>query len=135
LLAITGRRWQRLELIHPQPNLASIENHSKELGLAQQNCCPVSTRKNQQQVELQKTPGSRLRCLAEGSYYVSWYDGTKKRLEPVGPEPGAAATRSRRKWQNFPSLPRAVKSTPAYINEIRRETAICSEIAAHHLNL
>jgi dolichyl-phosphate-mannose--protein O-mannosyl transferase len=43
-----------------------------------------------------KAPGSRLRRLEEGSYYVSWYNGTNKQLEPIGPEPSVAVTALRK---------------------------------------
>lgn len=44
-----------------------------------------------------KAPSSRLRKLAEGAYYIGWYEGAEKRLLNVGPEPDVAlAARSRK---------------------------------------
>ena len=37
-----------------------------------------------------KAPEQRLRKLSEGKYYVSWYEGSKKKMEPVGAEPDVA---------------------------------------------
>jgi len=48
--ALTGVRWLPLAtagMQPPQPNIASIEIHSKERGLAQQNCCSLSINKGQ----------------------------------------------------------------------------------------
>ena len=35
-------------------------------------------------------PSRRLRRLSEGEYYISWYEGTRKRMEPLGPDPDVA---------------------------------------------
>jgi integrase len=46
-----------------------------------------------------KVPEQRLRRLSEGKYHVSWYEGAKKKMEPVGSEPDvarAALTRKQR---------------------------------------
>ncbi len=32
----------------------------------------------------------RLRRLSEGEYYISWYEGTRKRMEPLGPDADVA---------------------------------------------
>ena len=49
-----------------------------------------------------KVPDQRLRRLSEGKYHVSWYEGTKKKMEPVGSEPDvarAALTRKQRELE------------------------------------
>jgi len=35
----------------------------------------------------QKAPTMRRRFLSDGAYYISWYEGTRKRMERVGPDP------------------------------------------------
>lgn len=37
-----------------------------------------------------KAPDQRRRRLSEGAHYISWYEGTRKRMECVGPEPDVA---------------------------------------------
>lgn len=37
-----------------------------------------------------KAPTRRLPRLPEGAYYLSWYEGTRKRFENVGPDPDVA---------------------------------------------
>jgi len=44
-----------------------------------------------------KVPEQRLRRLSEGKYHVSWYEGTKKKMEPVGAEPDVARAALARK--------------------------------------
>jgi hypothetical protein len=34
-----------------------------------------------------KAPAMRRRFLSDGAYYISWYEGTRKRMERVGPDP------------------------------------------------
>jgi integrase len=49
-----------------------------------------------------KVPEQRLRRLSEGKYHVSWYEGSKKKMEPVGAEPDvarAALTRKQRELE------------------------------------
>jgi hypothetical protein len=35
----------------------------------------------------QKAPTMRRHFLSDGAYYISWYEGTRKRMERVGPDP------------------------------------------------
>ncbi len=35
-------------------------------------------------------PSDRLRRLSEGEYYISWYEGTRKWMEPLGPDSDVA---------------------------------------------
>ena len=44
-----------------------------------------------------KVPEQRLRRLSEGKYHVSWYEGAKKKMEPVGLEPDVARAALTRK--------------------------------------
>jgi ribosomal protein L29 len=44
-----------------------------------------------------KTPGTRLRQLTEGAYYVSWYQGASKQMEKSGQEPDGAIVALKRK--------------------------------------
>ena len=37
-----------------------------------------------------KAPAMRRRFLSDGAYYISWYEGTRKRMERVGPDPTQA---------------------------------------------
>ncbi len=37
-----------------------------------------------------KTPSSRLKRLPEGGHYLSWYEGSEKHMNPLGPEPDVA---------------------------------------------
>jgi hypothetical protein len=51
-----------------------------------------------------KAPEQRLRKLSEGKYYVSWYEGSKKKMEPVGPEPDVARAAVMRKQRELAYL-------------------------------
>lgn len=37
-----------------------------------------------------KVPAMRRRFLSDGAYYIGWYEGTRKRMERVGPDPTQA---------------------------------------------
>jgi integrase len=48
-----------------------------------------------------KAPAQRLRKLSEGSYYLSWYEGPKKKMESVGAEPDVARAAVMRKQREL----------------------------------
>jgi hypothetical protein len=88
LLATTGFGWPSLATVgvqQPQPNYAPIEI-SAELLWQTRLLLSINVKINNKWT-FQKAPTMRRRFLSDGAYYISWYEGTRKRMERVGPDP------------------------------------------------
>jgi dolichyl-phosphate-mannose--protein O-mannosyl transferase len=62
-----------------------------------------------------KVPATRRQFLSNGAYYISWYQGTTKRMERVGPDPDQAKTAQEKKSAelSFLAVGGEVKANPA----------------------
>jgi integrase len=85
-----GSRWQPLEDGHPSPDSSPSKFKRRSLGLANKTAVLYQHIKIGGKWTYQKAPTKRLRHLSEGAYYLSWYEGTRKQLESVGPDPDVA---------------------------------------------
>jgi hypothetical protein len=60
------------------------------LGLANKTAVLFQRIKIGSKWTYRKVPTKRLSRLADGAYYLSWYEGTHKQFESVGPDPDVA---------------------------------------------
>lgn len=86
-----GSRWQPLEHGHPSPILPPSKSKRRSLGLANKTVVLYQHIKIKGKWKYCKVdPSDRLRRLSEGEYYISWYERTRKSMEPLGPDPDVA---------------------------------------------
>jgi hypothetical protein len=87
-----GTRW----ITEIPAKKASIEITRRSKNLANKAVVLYQSIKIKNKWTMRRAEGT-LRNLPEGSYYVSYYDGTRKRMEPVGRDPKEALNSIKKK--------------------------------------
>jgi hypothetical protein len=89
LLATTGFGWLSLATVgvqQTQPNYAPIEI-SEELLWKTRLLLSINTQKSITSERFRRHPSCVGAFCPTGAYYISWYEGTRKRMERAGPDP------------------------------------------------
>ena len=92
VLLFAGNNWFRLALAGDRwssATSAKLRSHRNFRGASVANKIAVVYQhvKINNKWTFQKAPTMRRRFLSDGAYYISWYEGTRKRMERVGPDP------------------------------------------------